>query len=194
MDIEKLIERLRTESLYKDKATLEIMDLCMDAATALSTIQAENKRLKSLLGESGQDLWSKENQRADRLEAENEKLRAELEQKEKYYEQMVDALAATESAELEQVKRERRIIPKGYALVKLKLLEELDNFRELGPIDRLRKLKQADDEGRCVVFQPGYAVVSIYNPADEDGLYTMKVTGVITKEEYEAALRREQDD
>lgn len=34
-------------------------------------------------------------------------LRAELEQKEKYYEQMVDALAATESAELEQVKRER---------------------------------------------------------------------------------------
>lgn len=36
------------------------------AATAISTLQAENKRLKSLLGESGQDLWSKENQRADR--------------------------------------------------------------------------------------------------------------------------------
>ena len=35
MDIEKLIERLRTESLYADKASLEIMDLCMDAATAL---------------------------------------------------------------------------------------------------------------------------------------------------------------
>ena len=52
----------------------------MDAATALSTLWAENKRLKSLLGESGQDLWSKENQRADRLEAENKKLRAELEQ------------------------------------------------------------------------------------------------------------------
>ena len=80
MDIEKLIERLRTDSLYADKATLEIMDLCMEAADALSTLQAENERLKSLLGESGQDLWSKENQRADRLEAENEKLRAELEQ------------------------------------------------------------------------------------------------------------------
>ena len=38
MDIEKLIEQLRTESLYKDKATLEIMDLCMDAATALFTL------------------------------------------------------------------------------------------------------------------------------------------------------------
>lgn len=71
MDIETLIEWLRTESLYADKASLEIMDLCMEAATALSTLQAEN-----------------------------EEMRAELEQKEKYYEQMVDALAATESAEL----------------------------------------------------------------------------------------------
>lgn len=34
MDIEKLIERLRTDSLYADKATLEIMDLCMEAADA----------------------------------------------------------------------------------------------------------------------------------------------------------------
>lgn len=59
--------------------------------------------------------------------------------------------------------------------------------------ERLRELAQADNEGLCVVFQPGYGVVSIYNPKDGDGLYTMKVTGVITKEEYEAALRREQD-
>lgn len=59
--------------------------------------------------------------------------------------------------------------------------------------ERLRELAQADREGRVVVFQPGYGVVSIYNPKDEDGLYTMKVTGVIKKEEYEAALRREQD-
>ena len=49
MDIEKLIERLRTESLYKDKATLEIMDLCMEAADALSTLQAENEELKEKL-------------------------------------------------------------------------------------------------------------------------------------------------
>lgn len=41
MDIEKLIERLRTDSLYADKATLEIMDLCMEAADAISTLQAE---------------------------------------------------------------------------------------------------------------------------------------------------------
>ena len=46
MDIEKLIEQLRTESLYADKASLEIMDLCMEAATALSTLQAENEKLR----------------------------------------------------------------------------------------------------------------------------------------------------
>ena len=68
-------------------------------------------------------------------------------------------------------------------------------IRQIGAtgLDRLRELAQADREGRVVVFQPGYGVVSIYNPKDEDGLYTMKVTGVIKKEEYEAALRREQD-
>ena len=43
----------------------------------MTALLAENKRLKSLLSEGGQDLWSKENQRADRLESENEKLRAE---------------------------------------------------------------------------------------------------------------------
>ena len=32
MDYDKLIKRLRTDSLYADKASLEIMDLCMDAA------------------------------------------------------------------------------------------------------------------------------------------------------------------
>ena len=49
MNIEKLIEQLRTESLYADKASLEIMDLCMEAATALSTLQAENSRLRAEL-------------------------------------------------------------------------------------------------------------------------------------------------
>lgn len=49
MDVENLIERLRAESLYKDKATLEIMDLCMDAAAVLSTLQAENENLRAEL-------------------------------------------------------------------------------------------------------------------------------------------------
>lgn len=60
MEIEKLIEQLRTESLYADKASLEIMDLCMDAATALSKLQAENadlraelERMKKIMREDG---------------------------------------------------------------------------------------------------------------------------------------------
>ena len=55
MDIEKLIERLRTESLYADKASLEIMDLCMEAATALSTLQIENEKLRVELEQVKQD-------------------------------------------------------------------------------------------------------------------------------------------
>ena len=78
MDIEKLIEQLKSAA-----GGPEGIKMCHAAATALSTLQAENMRLKSLLGEGGQDLWSKENQRADRLEAENEKLRAELERMKK---------------------------------------------------------------------------------------------------------------
>ena len=49
MDYDKLIERLRTESLYADKVSLEIMDLCMESATALSTLQAENEKLRAEL-------------------------------------------------------------------------------------------------------------------------------------------------
>ena len=38
---EDLIKRLREESLYKDKATLEIMDICMEAAEALENLDAQ---------------------------------------------------------------------------------------------------------------------------------------------------------
>lgn len=55
MGVEKLIERLRTESLYADKASLEIMDLCMEAATALSTLQIENEKLRVELEQVKQD-------------------------------------------------------------------------------------------------------------------------------------------
>lgn len=79
--IDELIEQLKgiSNGLMEDEFP-KCANVVKKAATALSTLQTENKRLKSLLGESGQDLWSKENQRADRLEAENEKLQDELEQ------------------------------------------------------------------------------------------------------------------
>lgn len=74
MDIEKLIEQLNGYFEGKDLKR----GVALDGATTLSTLRAEN-----------------------------EKLRAELDEKEKYYDQMIDALAATNSTELEQVKRER---------------------------------------------------------------------------------------
>ena len=179
MDIEKLIEQLkRNTDCWTDKVH-GYADLRLAAATALSTLQAEN-----------------------------EKLRAELDEKEKYYDQMIDALAATDSAELEQVKREKIRIPEGYALVKLELLEELDNFRDLGPIDRLRELKKADDEGRCVVlpFKPPrwVYVCSTRFPKPAQAHYASAINvlqdmdkGCVfgdTQEEAAAALRRKQDE
>lgn len=61
------------------------------------------------------------------------------------------------------------------------------------PPDRLRELAQADKEGRCVIFQPGYDMVFVYNPADEDGLYTKQVTGVISQEEYESVMEEKKN-
>ena len=80
MDIEKLIRRLRNDAdAYRNGETLgrafaDQEDVLDNAATALSTLQAEN-----------------------------EKLRDELESKEKYYEQMIDALSAADSADLAQM-------------------------------------------------------------------------------------------
>ena len=71
-------------------------------------------------------------------------------------------------------------------------LHELNAYKDLGPIDRLRELAQADREGRCVVFAPGYPVVSAYYK-DEDGVFVRDVTGVVTEEEYKDALRGEQE-
>ena len=84
MDIEKLIERLRTDSLYADKATLEIMDLCMEAADAISTLQAENEKLWTGL-KSNVDLVFRQAKELDRRHL----------------------LLQEQEAELEQVKRER---------------------------------------------------------------------------------------
>lgn len=108
MDIEKMIEQLNGyfegEKLRRGAA--------LDAATALSTLQAENEKLRAEL-KSKVDLVFQQAKELDRRHL----------------------LLQEQEADLEQVKRER----------------------------------------------------------DEDGLYTMKVIGVIKKEEYEAALRREQE-
>ena len=42
-EYQHLVERLRNRSLYKDKATLEIMDLCMGAATVITDLLARTE-------------------------------------------------------------------------------------------------------------------------------------------------------
>ena len=51
MDSEKLIERLNqySQSLIAYKLGSDFADACMDAATALSTLQAENSQLRAYL-------------------------------------------------------------------------------------------------------------------------------------------------
>ena len=48
-DIESLVERLRNRSLYKDKATLEVMDLCMEAATVITDLLARTEAAEASL-------------------------------------------------------------------------------------------------------------------------------------------------
>lgn len=54
--------------------------------------------------------------------------------------------------------------------------------------ERIQELAVADRDGRCVVYEPGYPVVSQYYYDEDDGLYIRKVSGVVSQEEYEVAL------
>lgn len=188
MDYEKLIRRLRNDAdAYRNGKTLgrafaDQEDVLDNAATALSTLQAENEKLRD----------------------EVERQRRSADNRQHLYENAERAYMKV-LAELEQAKREQSRIPEGYALVKLELLEELDNFRDLGPIDRLRELKKADDEGRCVVlpFKPPrwVYVCSTRFPKPAQAHYASAINvlqdmdkGCVfgdTQEEAAAALRRE---
>lgn len=141
MDIEKLIRRLRNDAdAYRNGETLgrafaDQGDVLDNAATALSTLQAEN-----------------------------EKLRAEVESLKKGYcagcsipavkaEQIRDLTDAPKlRAELEQVKRERDAAKSTLAeRIGVRGAEPITTAFGL-PIDRLRELAKADREGRCVVL------------------------------------------
>lgn len=90
MDIEKLIERLNqySQSLIAYKLGADFADACMDAATALSALQAENEKLRAELenyrnNHCAEGGCAAEKDR-DLVIAENEKLRAELEKVKEY--------------------------------------------------------------------------------------------------------------
>lgn len=78
-DIEALIERLNqySQSLIAFHMGGEFSDMCVDAATALSTLRAENEQLRGEL-EYEQEHANAYHEECGQWEAENEKLRAEL--------------------------------------------------------------------------------------------------------------------
>lgn len=105
-----------------------------------------------------------------------------------YSGEAVDRLAAYEATGLEPEEIEQL---KGEAFGLRVDKQELEQYRALGSIGRLRELARADREGRCVVL-----------PLDD---YTWTIRGDIVrgiikancraaKKEAEAALRREQDE
>ena len=173
MDIKNLIERLNqySQSLIAYKLGADFADACMDVATALSTLQAENEKLR---------------------------------------------------AELEQVKRERDAAQSLLAeRIGVRGAEPITTAFGL-PLDRLRELAQADREGRCVVLPCKveddvyinilgrtlpFTVISISQMSStptfkaQHGIrlvYIFKADDVgetvfMTRAEAQAALRREQD-
>lgn len=234
-DILRGVELTERETLFLswitswDDYTIQNMRTVVEKVrSALSTLQAENEKLRAAV-----DNWKKKYVETNGKWIKAENKWAGLDKAVRngnVYRPMQEELNLTHEenqslkyeneklrAELEQVKREQCRIPKGYALVKLELLEELDNFRDLGPIDRLRELAQADREERCVVLDMprkplawgddeqntclcpccGRDLVGIpYGErmvlqCPECGQY-LDATKVIAREEAEAALRREQ--
>lgn len=97
MDIEKLIERLKAKDFERDYDCTPfecgVFGLLDDAATALSTFQAENERLKNKLSELAHFPFDEPGiGERTRLMAENAELRAELEQVKRENETLKHAL------------------------------------------------------------------------------------------------------
>lgn len=141
MNYDKLTKTLRQHGVSCVRAHGRYCSICDEAATALSTLQAENKRLNKIVcsipttPDSGRTVSQYDKEMSmcaylDDLEAENEKLRAELEQ----VKMECDAAKSTLA---------ERIGVRG--------AEPITTAFGL-PIDRLRELAKADREGRCVVL------------------------------------------
>ena len=188
MDIEKLIDRLgENTDCWTDKVH-GYADLRLDAATALSTLQAENERLRS-------DLRRFQTER-DTLLAANQHLMAEREQ-------------LTAERDAAQALLAERSGVTGSAPI----------TTAFGvPLDRLRELVKADRDGRCVVLpcKIGDTLYRIQRfkrgknwRKEAEFIRTVELnrnnfwrivmdeeigkTVFLTREDAEAALRREQE-
>lgn len=78
MDIEKLIETLRQHGVSCVRTYGRYCSICDEAYTALSTLHAENEKLRAELKKMKREHANAYHEECSRWEAENEKLRVEL--------------------------------------------------------------------------------------------------------------------
>jgi len=133
MDIEKLIETLRQHGVSCVRAYGRYCSICDEAASALSTLQAENSRLRAEL-EYEREHANAYYEECGQWEAENEKLRAELKSKVDLVFQQTkelyrkNLLLQEQKAELEQAKRERDAIEQDFCVFTKQWSEEESGF------------------------------------------------------------------
>ena len=140
MDVEKLIKTLRQHGVSCVRACGRYCSICDEAATALSTLQAENAQLresrdhwKRLAHELSEGVNGKDAEH-ERLQTENEKLRAELEYEKEhagaYYEEcgQWEAENAQLKAKLEAFRRERDSIEQDFRAFAKQWWEEDSGF------------------------------------------------------------------
>ena len=180
MDIEKLIERLKGKDFERDYDCTPfecgVFGLLEQALNALSTLQAENKRLNKIVysipttPDSGRTVsqYDKEMPMCaylDDLEAENEKLRNEVERQRrsaddrKHLYENAERAYMKVVAELEQVKRERDAAVKDIELIVRRINDcniKLDDGTTVSSLElgRCRVCKHEEtgdcDDGGCI--------------------------------------------
>lgn len=182
---EELIRRLREEPLDSNKAALPIMDLCVDAATAIENL---SHRLDMAQGE--RDAVTRH-----MIELEQDVCR--LKSRLAAYEDLM------ERWKLRSIEEADRIFQRVNALGGTDLMAQ---YRALGSIDHLRDLLQAEQDGRLVVL-PCKVGDTVYQ-IDAERVYESEVKWIIfdcddiafderaiggsiflTREEAEAALK-----
>ena len=127
---EELIRRLREEPLDSNKAALPIMDLCIDAATAIENLS----------------------HRLDMAQGERDAVTRHMIELEQDVCRLKSRLAAYEDTGMEPEEIERIVdaYGRGHTL-RTESAERLEIVREI-KTDRLRELMQAEQDGRLVVL------------------------------------------
>ena len=127
---EELIRRLREEPLDSNKAALPIMDLCIDAATAIENLS----------------------HRLDMAQGERDAVTRHMIELEQDVCRLKSRLAAYEDTGMDPEEIERIVdaYGRGYTL-RTESAERLEIVREI-KTDRLRELVQAEQDGRLVVL------------------------------------------